>query len=252
MPKEHVASIYLDLDEPYSSGHRGVIAVSVGVKDEDWDNVRYYASIGVHSIVIDIAHCHSYAGIRMTDRISEKYPDILLVAGNVCTYEGALRLYEAGADIVKCGIGNGSVCSTKTATGVNVPQFTTNDDCWRAKMDYQRRTGRQVALIADGSVSKPADAVKALTRADIVMMGRAFASTKESAGTDTLAAVAYAGSSTFKSKYVEGKTETIYPEEWVDEVYTRYHEGIASGCSYMGASSVAKIQGWNNFVRVIR
>ena len=87
------------------------------------------ANAGVDLIVIDTAHGHSKGVIDTVKDICEKYPDFAIVAGNVATAEATKALFEAGADIVKVGIGPGSICTTRVVAGVGVPQITAIYDC---------------------------------------------------------------------------------------------------------------------------
>src|SRR6185436_11628605 len=106
--------------------------------------------------------------------LRERFSDgIMIIAGNVATYAGADYLSAAGADIIKVGIGSGSVCTTRIKTGFGVPQLTALFDC--------RKVDR--AIIADGGVKTPGDVVKALAAgADMVMLGGMLAGTEETPG----------------------------------------------------------------------
>ncbi len=97
-----------------------------------------------------------------------------ICAGNIITYEGAMFLMEAGADIIKCGMSSGSICTTKREKAVGRAPMTALIEADRARKDYFKRTGRYVALIADGGITNAADAIIALTIADAVMMGGYF------------------------------------------------------------------------------
>src|SRR5690606_8906017 len=110
----------------------------------------------VDIIVIDTAHGHS-AGVINTEReISEAYPDLEIVAGNVATGEATRALFEAGADVVKVGIGPGSICTTRVIAGVGVPQITAVYDCATVAREYGK------TIIADGGIKYSGDIVKAL------------------------------------------------------------------------------------------
>lgn len=93
------------------------VGLSIGIKQEDYDNLNIIYNAGIRILCIDIAHAHTKDCIKMTNYISSKYPDILLIVGNVATYEASRELFQVGADVVKVGIGSGSICSTRVETG---------------------------------------------------------------------------------------------------------------------------------------
>ncbi|MCB0348953.1 MAG: IMP dehydrogenase, partial [Bdellovibrionales bacterium] len=103
---------------------RLVVGAAVGATDKEIDRIDACAEKKVDLIVVDTAHGHSKNVLQMVEYIRKKYPDIMLAAGNVATEDGAKRLFEAGADVVKVGIGPGSICTTRVVCGVGVPQVT--------------------------------------------------------------------------------------------------------------------------------
>jgi IMP dehydrogenase len=225
--------VYEDLERPYVA-----LGVSVGVKPEDYGIVTSWVEeVGARIVCIDVAHCDHKLAHDMVRHI-RKYNDVLLIAGNVCTYEATRDLFNRGVDVVKVGIGNGAACTTRMMTGCGVPAFTALMDCYQAKLDFEfANPGRRVSIIADGGIKAPKDACIALTRADLVMMGWEFAQCQEAHNHGF-----YQGSSTYKSHYVEGITKKYYVERTVDEVYNRYHDGIRSCCSYLGSHNLAGIK----------
>ena len=128
-------------------------------------------------LVIDTAHGHSKGVIDQVKHIKKTYPEITLVAGNVATAEATKDLFEAGADIVKVGIGPGSICTTRVVAGVGVPQITAIYDC----ATEARKHGK--AIIADGGIKFSGDIIKALAAGGhAVMLGSLLAGTEESPG----------------------------------------------------------------------
>src|SRR5204863_7797831 len=115
---------------------------------------RSLVGSGVDVIVVDSAHGHSEGVLATVDQLREAFPDVQLVAGNVATEAGARELVRRGVDAVKVGIGPGSICTTRVATGVGVPQIT-------AILDAVRGAG-SVPVIADGGIKYSGDIVKAL------------------------------------------------------------------------------------------
>jgi len=128
-------------------------------------------------IVIDTAHGHSAGVIRKVKEIRDHFPDIALIAGNVATAEGTEALFKTGVDVVKVGIGPGSICTTRVVAGVGVPQITAIYDAATVARKYGK------AIIADGGIKYSGDIVKALAAGGhAVMLGSMLAGTDESPG----------------------------------------------------------------------
>ena len=137
---------------------------------------------GCSRFCIDVAHGHSEQVAETIKFIKEQCPTASVIAGNVCTYEGYTFLARAGADIIKVGVGGGSICCTRMKTAFGVPQFSAVSDCGKAKEDLKKEH-INTWLIADGGIKNPRDAVLCFAvGADIVMMGSLFAKSIESAG----------------------------------------------------------------------
>lgn len=201
-------------------------------------------------VCIDVAHGHSELCINAIKEVKSIHPDCLLIAGNIATSDAAYDLIDAGADVLKCGIGGGSICSTRIETGNGVPQVTALDDIW----DYIKNRENRPKLIADGGLSKAGNIVKALCFADGVMLGNMLAGTLETPG-DTIykegvAYKVYAGSSTFRQNNVEGYSGLVPYKGPVENVLKGILEGIQSGCSYQGCDNVGKLKNDPIFVRI--
>lgn len=110
----------------------------------------------------------------MTKYISKKYPNVLLIVGNVATKEATKALFNAGADVVKVGIGAGSICSTRVETGNGIPQLSAIMDCAEAKKEFNDKY-----LISDGGITTPGDVAKALVFADMVMVRKHVSSVQK-------------------------------------------------------------------------
>lgn len=222
------------------------VAVSIGVQDKDKYFVLKLHEAGVRIFCIDIAHGDSTACVDMIAHIKCNLPGVIIIAGNVATASGAERLWSAGAHIVKCGIGPGSICSTRIETGNGVPQL-------QALLDINTiRKGR--FLISDGGITSPGDAVKALCLSDMVMCGNLFAGCSEAPGARSLVNgkyyKEYHGSSTYKDGRVEGVKSLVPVAGPYKDVLTRLVEGLQSGCSYQGVSRVGDLSKNFEFLRI--
>jgi IMP dehydrogenase len=150
-------------------------AVGVGA---DWEErVEGLVRAGVDLVAVDTAHGHSKNVLDIVGQIRRRYPDLDLAGGNVATDEGATALIQAGVNVVKVGIGPGSICTTRIVSGVGVPQITAIGSCAKAAARHN------VPIIADGGIKYSGDITKALAAgADSVMIGSLFAGTEESPG----------------------------------------------------------------------
>lgn len=240
------------LVEKYGNDIFNYVGCSIGVKDIDKENVAKFAAIGCKIICIDVAHGDSHQASTMTTYISRNYPDSLLISGNVATGEGARLLWCAGADLVKVGIGPGSICTTRLETGNGVPQLTALSDIYTIKEGRIDKLNK--GIIADGGIKTSGDCVKALCFADMVMTGGLFAGTTETPGSlvlynDTLLKK-YGGSSTHKASRIEGCVTFTQPKGSAKIVLDRLHEGIQSGCAYQGAGTLFQLKKNPCFVKV--
>ena len=156
---------------------RLLVAAAVGVTSDTFDRAEALFAAGADSIVIDTAHGHSAGVLRKIKEIREHFPERTLIAGNIATGEGARALFEAGVDVVKVGIGPGSICTTRVVAGVGVPQITAIYDAAAVAREYGK------TIIADGGIKYSGDIVKALAAGgDAVMLGSMLAGTDESPG----------------------------------------------------------------------
>jgi IMP dehydrogenase len=150
-------------------------AVGVGA---DWEErVEVLVRAGADLIAVDTAHGHSKNVLDVVAQIRRRYPDLDLAGGNVATAEGTTALIEAGVNVVKVGVGPGSICTTRMVSGVGVPQITAIGSCAKAA------ARQNVPVIADGGIKFSGDITKAMAAgADCVMIGSLFAGTEESPG----------------------------------------------------------------------
>lgn len=156
---------------------RLLVGAAVGVTKDTMKRVEELVKAHVDVLVVDTAHGHSKGVIETVRQIREAHPNVGLIAGNVATAEATRELIEAGADIVKVGIGPGSICTTRVVAGVGVPQITAVYDC----ATEARKHGK--AIIADGGIKYSGDIVKALASGGhAVMLGSLLAGVSESPG----------------------------------------------------------------------
>ena len=156
---------------------RLLVGAAVGVTADAVLRIDALVKANVDVIVLDTAHGHSQGVIEKVKEVRAKYPTLNIIAGNVATAEATRALIEAGANVIKVGIGPGSICTTRVVAGVGVPQLTAVYDC----ATEARKHG--IPVIADGGIKYSGDMVKALAAgAHVVMLGSMFAGVAESPG----------------------------------------------------------------------
>jgi IMP dehydrogenase len=209
------------------------IGVSFGVTPEEYEAVKQFKNTKVKIVCIDVAHGHHTMVAGMINHIIKTLNEPLIIAGNVASSAGAIYLSAYGVDIVKVGIGNGSVCSTRIATGNGMPQFS-------ALKEVEYTSHNSYKIISDGGIKNGGDIVKALCFADTVMIGRLFAQSFE-ASTGKSKTI-YAGSSTHKTNFIEGVAVEVQPTMDLQTIVESLMEGVVSGMSYQGASSLKEFR----------
>ena len=256
MPIEDQIAIPIKLAKELGDIIWNFVGLSVGVKKEDREVIDRMVKSGCRILVVDVAHGHSKLCIDMCRYISDKYPDVFLIAGNVATRDGAAALWNAGADAVKIGVGPGSLCSTRIETGNGYAQFSAIQNI--ANPSHFKRTDNGGKLckfiIADGGIKNAGDCVKALCYADLVMAGNLFAGTDESPGSiieeNGVRYKEYAGSSTHKTNRIEGVIARVPTKGKAKDVLQRLAEGIQSGCSYQGVRNLTDLKKNPQFVQI--
>lgn len=233
-------------------GTEELVAASIGVKKEDERSFRMLLNAGVWIFVVDVAHGDSSLAVEMVawiKAIGGRRTHV--IAGNVATRQGAKRLYDVGADAVKVGVGPGSLCTTRIETGCGVPQLTALMDVAELRNEHYPTRG----IIADGGIKNAGDCVKALCFADMVMAGRMFAGCDEIGEPDYRvvgegAYRFYRGSSTHKTRHVEGVVARVPASGSYSKVLSKLMDGIRSGCSYQGAQTVKNLQDHPEFIKI--
>lgn len=244
-------------------------AAAISFGDGALERALAVCKAGVDVVVIDTAHGHSKGVIEMTKLLKKDYRfrKVVLVSGNVGTADGARALISAGANVVKVGIGPGSICTTRVVAGIGVPQLSAIWETVRAAK------GSGVPIIADGGISHSGDIVKALAAgATAVMVGRLLASTAEAPG--KLVTVAgkryktYRGMGSFeamqagsKDRYgqAQSKKGELVPEGvsarvpytgTLHDVVVQLMGGLTSGMVYIGARNLKELAAKAKFVQI--
>ncbi|KRM68197.1 IMP dehydrogenase GMP reductase [Apilactobacillus ozensis DSM 23829 = JCM 17196] len=209
-------------------------AAAVGVTSDTFERAEALFNAGADAIIIDTAHGHSAGVLRKIKEIREKFADKTLIAGNVATEAGADALFEAGVDVVKVGIGPGSICTTRVVAGVGVPQITAVNDAAKAARRWHK------PIIADGGIKHSGDAVKALAAGgNAVMLGGMLSGTDEAPGEifeeNGVKYKAYRGMGSLGA--MEHGSADRYFQGEVNEAKKLVPEGIEARVEYKGSAA---------------
>ena len=244
---------------------RLLVGAAVGVSINTMERVDALVKAKVDVICVDSAHGHSKNILDMVRKIREKYPKLPIIAGNVATADATEALIEAGADVVKVGIGPGSICTTRVVAGIGMPQLTAVMDC----AERAEKFGKKV--IADGGIKYSGDITKAIGGgAAAVMIGSLFAGTLESPGEieiyqgrnfkvyrgmGSLPAMA-SGS---KDRYFQENAKKLVPEGVegrvpyrgpLSEIVYQMCGGIRAGMGYCGMKTIDDLRKKAQFVKI--
>lgn len=236
------------------------VGAAVGVTSDTLDRVEALVNSGVDIITVDTAHGHSSGVLGMIEDIREEYSDLDIIAGNIATKSAAEALVDAGADVLKVGVGPGSICTTRVVTGVGVPQLSAVMEV----ANYAQEAN--VGLIADGGIKQTGDISKAIAGgADAVMMGSMFAGVDESPGEtiiyESRKYKSYRGMGSLgameqgsKDRYfqdVEDNINKLVPEGiegrvpykgYLSEVVHQMTGGLRAAMGYVGAQNIRDLQ----------
>ena len=247
---------------------RLLVAAAVGVTSDTFERANALLEAGVDAIIIDTAHGHSAGVIRKIQEIRSTFADATLIAGNVATAEATKALYDAGVDVVKVGIGPGSICTTRVVAGVGVPQLTAIYDAASVARQYGK------AIIADGGIKYSGDIVKALAAGGhAVMLGSMLAGTDESPGEFEIFQgrrfKTYRGMGSLgamekgsKDRYFQGsvnEANKLVPEGIegrvaykgsVADIIFQMIGGLRSGMGYVGAANLQQLRDEAQFIQM--
>ncbi|MDV4072332.1 IMP dehydrogenase [Elizabethkingia anophelis] len=244
---------------------RLIVGAGVGVGADTMDRVKALVEAGVDIIAVDSAHGHSEGVLEKIREIRAAYPELDIVGGNIVTAEAAKALIEAGANVLKVGVGPGSICTTRVVAGVGVPQLSAIYNVY----EYART--QNVAVIADGGIKLSGDIVKAIASgAGAVMLGSLLAGTEEAPGDEiifqgrkfksyqgmgSLAAMKRGG----KERYFQSEAKKFVPEGIegrvpfkgkLEEVIFQLSGGLRAGMGYCGAKDIESLQKDSKMVRI--
>ncbi|SMF49253.1 guanosine monophosphate reductase [Pseudobacteriovorax antillogorgiicola] len=236
--------------------------VSIGCNSQELERAKALAEAGAGYFCIDVAHAHAkYVGQTLKDLRDLLGKDACIMAGNVATYAGADYLASCGADVIKVGIGGGSVCTTRIKTGFGVPNLTAIAEC--------ARVGRSV--VADGGIKAAGDIVKALAfGADFVMIGSMLSGTRPTPGAVLTRDLEDGSPYRYKTyrgmasrevaedyhggvaewKTAEGVATEVPYRETEEEIIADIIGGLRSGLTYGGAATIRELQRKLNYVEV--
>ena len=244
---------------------RLLCGAAVGVTRDTLDRVKALVDAQVDVITLDTAHGHSAGVLNSVTMVKEAFPELPVIAGNVATAEATEDLFKAGADVVKVGIGPGSICTTRVVSGIGVPQFTAICDCAEAAAKFGR------TIIADGGIKYSGDLTKAIgAGASAVMVGSLLAGVEESPGEIEIyqgrSFKVYRGMGSLaamekgsKDRYFQEGAKKLVPEgvegrvpykgSLSDTVF-QLMGGLRSGMGYCGAHTIDELREKAQFIRI--
>jgi len=244
---------------------RLVVGAAVGISKDTFERAAALVEAEVDALVVDSAHGAHVNIIETVRKLRQTYPNLLIIAGNVATGEATRDLIEAGASVVKVGIGPGSICTTRVIAGIGVPQVTAIYDCANAAREYN------VPIIADGGIKYSGDVTKAIAAgANAVMIGSLFAGTEESPGESEIFQgrrfKVYRGMGSIgamkegsKDRYFQENESKLVPEGIEGRVAYKgplkdtIHQlvgGLRSGMGYCGTKTIDELRLDTQFVRI--
>jgi IMP dehydrogenase len=247
-----------------------LVGAAVGTGIDDIERTKTIINAGVDLIVIDTAHGHSDKVIKILSKIKRVNLKKPICVGNIATAEAALRLYNEGADILKVGIGPGSICTTRMIAGIGVPQIS-------AVMEIKKiMKNKKIKIILDGGIKFSGDIVKGIAAgADAIMMGSIFAGTEESPGEKykhkgkfyksyrgmgSIGAMSEGSSNRYfqknhkdKSKFIaEGVEARVIFKGAVNKILYQLQGGLRASMGYIGAKKIIEIPKKAKFVKITK
>ena len=246
------------------------VGAAVGIKQGFLEHVDALVAVNVDLICIDVANGHNIYTLDAVKAIRAKYPDLVIMAGNVCTLDGYKRMADAGVDCVRIGIGNGSICTTRLETGIGYGQWSALRECANYIFSSESRVSLPKLICDGGTLGKTGNKAKALAvGASAIIMGRTLASCEESPGqiiirngkrmkyfrgmASTMANLSKQEQQSMEPENKKGKLETEFTAEGVDgvvelkgsvvDIINQTVGGIKSGLSYLGSANIEELHG---------
>ena len=246
------------------------VGAAIGTNQEDIERAKSLHDSGVDLIVIDTAHGHSSKVLKILSKIKKLNNKTPICVGNIATGEAAKKLYNSGADIIKVGIGPGSICTTRMVAGIGVPQISAIIEVKKALIK------KKIKIISDGGIKFSGDIAKALAAgADAIMMGSIFAGTDESPGKKfnvkgkiykqyrgmgSIGAMSSGSANRYfqknykdKSKFVpEGVEGRVEYRGSVSKIIYQLQGGLRSSMGYIGAKNLKEIKKKAKFIKITK
>ena len=246
------------------------VGAAIGTSKIELKRAKSLIDSGTDLIVIDTAHGHSSNVLKILNQIKKFSNKITLCVGNIATGEAAKTLFNSGADILKVGIGPGSICTTRMVAGIGVPQIT-------ALLNVKKAMNKKkVKIISDGGIKFSGDIIKAIAAgADAIMMGSIFAGTEESPGKTfklknklyklyrgmgSIGAMSSGSSERYfqknfkdKSKFVpEGVESRVLYKGKVSKIIYQLQGGLRSSMGYIGAQKLQDVRKKSKFIKITK
>ncbi len=246
------------------------VGAAIGTSQKELFRAKNLVDVGADLIVIDTAHGHSKNVITMLNKLKKFSSKITICVGNIATGEAAKLLYNSGADILKVGIGPGSICTTRMVAGIGVPQIT-------ALLNVKKAINKKkIKIVSDGGIKFSGDIIKAIAAgADAIMMGSIFAGTEESPGKKfifknklyklyrgmgSIGAMSSGSSERYfqknhkdKSKFVpEGVESRVLYKGKVAKIIYQLQGGLRSSMGYIGAQKLQDVSKKSKFIKITK
>ena len=246
------------------------VGAAIGTSQNELTRAKYLIDSGVDLLVIDTAHGHSHNVIKMLNKIKKFSKKTTICVGNIATGDAAKLLYNSGADILKVGIGPGSICTTRMVAGIGVPQITALINVKKAM------NKKKIKIISDGGIKFSGDIIKAVAAgADAIMMGSIFAGTEESPGKifklknklyklyrgmGSIGAMSSGSSERYfqkkykdKSKFVpEGVESRVLYKGKISKIIYQLQGGLRSSMGYIGAKKLEEVSKKSRFIKITK
>ncbi len=243
---------------------------AIGTSKTELSRAKSLIDAGIDMLVIDTAHGHSENVFKILNKIKKFSGDVTICVGNIATGKAAKDLYNSGADILKVGIGPGSICTTRMVAGIGVPQIT-------ALLNVKKAVKKKrIKIISDGGIKFSGDIIKAIAAgADAIMMGSIFAGTEESPGKifksknklyklyrgmGSIGAMSSGSSERYfqknykdKSKFVpEGVESRVLYKGKVSRIIYQLQGGLRSSMGYIGAQKLEEVSKRSKFIKITK